>query len=872
MNPRDEALAKEARGVAAASGRALDWFAAAARPGLDAAALARELRGTRVRAEKLAAAAARPMCVGVFGPSQAGKSYLISALARAGPAPLMTVFEGRAVDFVREINPEGGREATGLVTRFTMKPVQAPPGMPVALRLLSQTDVIKILGNAFLSDFDPADVEPPGAGALEAALTTARGKLLPQPFDRMSEDDVFVDLREYFETRFGGHSTIQALKSARFWAAASELAPRLDHTARADLLGVVWGRLAPLSAAYVRLASALAQLGHPEDAFCPLTALLPREASIIDVLTLNRLGDPADQTIAVATHSGARADLPRAVLTALVAEVTVQLEQKPWDFFDVTDLLDFPGARSREQIRDPTRHLADPQKLPAILLRGKVAYLFERYCAENELTGMLLCIGPSNQEVRTLPRMVAEWIEGTHGDTPEKRASQPTALFFVLTKFDAEFESKKGAADTGGTRWTARLAASLTDFFGKESAWPREWHPRKPFDNLFWLRNPNVENKAILDYDAEGHETGVRPQEAARVARLRQDFLDNPEAQKHFADPALAWDEAMRLNDGGISHLAARLRPVCDPALKRRQVSARLADLGERLRARLVPHWHSADLAQELAKRRAAGRAVAIALARAVERQRFGHLLRALSPEAEEIAATLARTRFAAPEAGAIPVGARTAARGLLAELDFGDEPSPEIESDGPGDEADALAGTALKLWADRLHGFADSPAAGALYGLTPETAETLVAELLRSARRLKLQASLAAELRAILGFRRHASAAAAVCGLCAALRIGGFVAALGFDAMPLGDRPLVGPARRPVFAPRVAAEAIPDLGEIAADYDRQQSLDWIQAFLRSIDLNLQGDGDDQVDVARNAALGRILADLDTALGGVRAA
>jgi hypothetical protein len=871
MTSADEKLAGEAKRVGEASSRALDWFAGASRPGLDAAALARELRGVTLRAQRLAAAAARPMCVGVFGPSQAGKSYLISALAQSKDAPLLAVFEDRTIDFVREINPEGGREATGLVTRFTMKPQATPPGMPVALRLLSQTDVVKIIGNAFLSDFDPADVEPPSPGAIEAALEAARSRMLPKPTDGLSEDDVYVDLREYFESRFGGHALVQALKAARFWQAASEIAPRLDHAARAALFGVAWGRVPALDDAYLRLTAALAQLGHAADAFCPISALVPRETSIIDVLTLNRFGSREDSTIAVATRTGLRADLPRAVLTALVAEVTIQLRDKPWDFFDVTDLLDFPGARSREQIRDPARHLADPAKLPAVLLRGKVAYLFERYCAETELTGMLLCIGPSNQEVRTLPRMVEEWVAGTHGDTPEKRATQPTALFFVLTKFDMEFESKKGQAEGGG-RWTARLAASLLDFFGKESTWPREWHPGRPFDNLFWLRNPNVANKAILDYDAAGHETGIRPTEAARVAQLRADFLENEDAKRHFADPALAWDEAMRLNDGGISHLANRLRPVCDPKLKRRQVSARLVDLAEKLRGRLLPHWHSADLAQELAKRRAASRAVAVALAKAIERQRFGHLLRALSPEADEIAATLSRTRFAASESGAIPVGARTGAAGLLAELDFGDEPPPVIESDAPQDEAEHLASVALKLWADRLHNFADAPSTATLYGLTAETAGTLVAELLRSARREKLQPALAAELRAILGFRRHASAAAAICGSCAALRIGGFVAALGFDAKPIAERPTVGQDRRPVFAPRPPIDGLPPLGEVAADYDRQRSLDWVQAFLRSTDLNVSGDGEDAVDVARNATLGRILTDLDAALAAARAA
>lgn len=871
MTPADDQLAAQARQVGEAAGRALDWFAGAARPGLDAAALARELRGVGLRAQRLAAAAARPMCVGVFGPSQAGKSYLISALAQSGSAPLMAMFDDRAIDFVREINPEGGREATGLVTRFTMKRLVTPPGMPVALRLLSQTDVVKIIGNAFLSDFDPADVEPPGPGALETALAAARAKMLPKAFDGLSEDDVYVDLREYFEARFGGHALVQALKAARFWQAASEVAPRLDHAGRAALLGVVWGHVPALNEAYLRLVGALAQLGHAGDAFCPLTALVPRESSIIDVLTLNRFGTREDSSIAVATATGLRAELPRAVLAALVAEVTVQLRDKPWDFFDVTDLLDFPGARSREQIRDPARHLADPAKLPAVLLRGKVAYLFERYCAETELTGMLLCIGPSNQEVRTLPRMVEDWIAGTHGDTPEKRATQPTALFFVLTKFDMEFESKKGQAEGGG-RWTARLAASLLDFFGKESAWPREWHPGKPFDNLFWLRNPNVANKAILDYDAEGREAGIRPQEAARVAQLRADFLANDEAQRHFADPPLAWDEAMRLNDGGISHLAARLRPVCDPALKRRQVAARLADLGLRLRARLLPHWHSADLAQELAKRRASARAVVVALARAVERQRFGHLLRALAPEAEEIGAVLSRTRFAASESGAMPVGARTGAAGLLAELDFGDEPAPTIESSGPEDEADHLAAVALKLWADRLHSFADASSTATLYGLTPEVAGTLVTELLRSARRERLQAALAAELRSILGFRRHAAAASAICGSCAALRIGGFVTALGFDAKPLAERPMVGQDRRPIFAPRPVIDGLPPLGEVASDYDRQQSIDWVQAFLRSTDLNVQGEGEDAVDVVRNATLGRILAELDAALLAAREA
>ncbi len=79
------------------------------------------------------------MAVAVFGPSQSGKSYLISALARRGTEPVLARFGATRLDFVRDINPEGGQEATGLITRFTLRPAAAPEGAPVPLRLLSQS-------------------------------------------------------------------------------------------------------------------------------------------------------------------------------------------------------------------------------------------------------------------------------------------------------------------------------------------------------------------------------------------------------------------------------------------------------------------------------------------------------------------------------------------------------------------------------------------------------------------------------------------------------------------------------------------------------------------------------------------------------------
>jgi Uncharacterized protein conserved in bacteria, putative virulence factor len=124
-------------------------------------------------------------------------------------------------------------------------------------------------------------------------------------------------------------------------------------------------------------------------------------------------------------------------------------------------------------------------------------------CAEGT-TGMLLCFGPSTQEVQDLPQAVYEWICSTHGETPEQRAGKAPALFFVLTKMDVEFEKKAGSTSEED-RWTIRLESSLLKFFGQLHDWPQNWDGTHPFNNVFLLRNPNFLCEAIFDY-ADRHE------------------------------------------------------------------------------------------------------------------------------------------------------------------------------------------------------------------------------------------------------------------------------------------------------------------------------------------------------------------------------
>ncbi|HAS51854.1 MAG TPA: hypothetical protein DCS21_08985, partial [Gammaproteobacteria bacterium] len=477
------------------------------RVGQEKAGLTKEFRRLTAQARRLHQAVQRPMCAGVFGPSQSGKSYLISALARKGNAPLLADFAGQEIDFIRDINPEGGRESTGLVTRFTLQTTPgATPAAPVQMRLLTQTDLVKMIGNTYYSDCDHSDDELLTQSQVNELLARLTPLAQATAVDPLTTEDVF-DLQAYFERYFKGQERVRLLRHG-YWEQAAQLAPRLRIAERAKLFSIIWGEVDAFSQLYMRLYNGLQGLNFATDAQAGLEALIPREQSIIDVQTLKGLGTGGGGTLTLIGTNGARVTLPRSEVTALIAELRIVISEQPWDFFQHTDLLDFPGARSREQIKDLPNFLQGQDALQGLFLRGKVAYLFERYCAEQELTSMLLCIGPSNQEVKTLPEMVYDWIASTHGATPELRSQQPTALFLVLTKFDMEFEEKAGEKSPEG-RWTTRLDSSLINFFGKQHEWPRQWDTQGVFRNSYWLRNPNFKAKHIFDYE-DNREIGVR--------------------------------------------------------------------------------------------------------------------------------------------------------------------------------------------------------------------------------------------------------------------------------------------------------------------------------------------------------------------------
>ena len=857
----DAELAKACEATAHAAKEALDWINDPkndALLGQERAFLERTLRNEAYRVRRLARSLDRPMCVGVFGPSQAGKSYLVSVMGRKG-GTLTALFDDAArpdVDFIRDINPYGEKEATGLVTRFSIYRPKTPPGFPVALRLLTQTDVLKIICNSFFFDGDLEAESALSGEDVDSHLAQFEARRTTTYVDVLREEDIW-DVEDYFQRQL---RRAEAKIFAPFWPRFASLAPRLALADRAELFSILWGRHKELTALFLTLLESLERLGFAEDAYCPLNALVPAATGILNVETLAGLDQPGTDSLDIST-GGKSVALPRPVVTALAAELRMTLKETPWPFFEHTDLLDFPGYRSRTPY-DLTKYLREAQgnALKELFLRGKVDYLFQRYTAEQELNSMLLCLRPSNLDVTTLPAVIEEWIGATHGATPEARRGRPELLFFILTMFDQHLSEK--VTDVGVdpiTRFQARLEASLIKPFAKvATAWPLRWTPDEPFKNCFWIRNPNYKAEGVIQYDGD-REVAVLPQKIERIAQLREAHARAPEVIRHFRDPMRAFDEVMRLNDGGVSYLAGALEQVCKPGMKQAQARNRMSDLKRRMSEVLVPHYVPTDSEQRVAERTAIAEGVIADFEECVARQTFGAFLRGLCVDRGELIDAFYEARLSGAlidaKAEAAPAETRPAAstrRGGLLDLvkSNGARPlapvggAPMTGSRARTNRNDGFARASLQLWSKSVHETCDDPAFADAIGAPRKALKEVATELIATARRRGLEAKIKSAI-ADATHIETAEQAAAKATIVAERHINRFIATLGveqpqraiaFDSSAIGDRP--------------------------ADFQQDFVITWLKSFYDQALANARSSDGLIHDAEQNARLGQILTNI----------
>lgn len=881
-----DALSRRCDEIVTGAGEAITWIGEtrgnARRLDAEADGLIEALRRSRNIARRLGRAAARPLSVGVFGMSQAGKSYLISTLAQAANGRLQTVLDGHKLDFIADINPPGGgKEATGLVTRFTRQRREAPADFPVELTLFSEADLVKVLGNSYFNDFDRERTTEMKADAVAQHLAALKPLRQPQPTGGLDEDDM-VDLLDYFSKRYG--KSMEALKTD-FWRDAVDLAPRLPAEARGRLLSVLWGvdNLA-LTETYVRLRDALARIGGARTVFVPLAALVRPNGggfewspqSILNVDVLNRLGKDDGEPLAVlpmdAGKPGPVTELPRSLLAALTAEMTFILADPPVaGLLERVDLLDFPGYRGRLKVanldevrKDPK--LADANPVAQLLLRGKVAFLFERYTEDQEMNLLIMCTRCDIQiEITELGPVLDTWVHSTQGESAGDRARRPPGLIWVITQLDKRLTPKPGTSEAlQREEWTSMVHITLLERFA-QCEWLQDWSGGRPFDNVFLVRKPGFLGAVFetVETAAGIEERSLLPGEAERLASQRAIFVGNDSVLRHIREPAAAWDAVLEANDGGMRRLAAYLDGVALPAIKLERIAEQMDSKAATIGGWLDPYFF-AEGADALQKKKKVADEVAAAVEEHADS--FGELLAQLQPLAEHLRRLYLRTETtpADGEAADRPAADARARRPGLVRLPIArkqaDEPKPAVSG-----RAWTFARLVLGVWTKQVRDLPTDLELQRFLGLPAAVLQGIADELITGADRHRIGDRLIEVLRP-LEEKRTTTRIGIVDQqvLLARCVINDFVDSLGFSrtslssrpASPLGDRRIFeGPAPIPENElPALPADEIP--------YSGMFVLDWLVAFRELAIDNAGHSAGREITPAQNEALGRILASI----------
>lgn len=898
LNP--EQLTQHWSSIYSGAGAAIQWISEVRgnAPRLDNEAdhLILKMRKVRNLARRLGAVTPRPMTVGFFGLSQAGKSYLISTLAAGGNGKLETLFGGQRLDFLSHVNPPGGgKEATGLVTRFSRTAQPGPSDFPIELKLFSELEVARVLANSFFNDFNTEKFQYEyNDGKIRQLLKDLAKRKQHQKVAGVSEDDV-VDLWDYLKDRFPG--SLKVL-DAHYWPVAVELAPSLSIEDRGKMFSVLWGEIPELTETYQRFAQTLAQLQHAEKVYAPLDALvrstpqggLSQADSIMNVDMLERLGKSSDKTIAVKPERNGELQSPvtlsLAQLAALTAELVFPLVEKTSEpLFEDVDLLDFPGYRGRlsvESLDDVRRAVKsdDANPVAQLILRGKVAYLFERYTDSQEMNVLIVCT-PSNKQsdVTSVGPVLTEWIARTQGTTQDIRARRPSGLLWAITMFDMRIgNSLDMSEDLLQIAWgnNGMMKMAMLERFG-QYAWMQEWVAGQPFNNSFLVRKPRMK-VAFLDLE-NGEEKGVNASLASQLDLMKRTFAADETVSAHVKEPAAAWDAMMALNDGGMGRVTLYLQKVAKRQIKLERIREQMDDLVHDLVDNRLGPWFLAEGAGEMEKKKRIAQQIvdaikprAVLLGDFLQRLQLpDEVLRTLYLRADD--EPLAQT--AAPSSAEEPAGALNLGGDLLNlggdfDLFASDAPPKTSVTPGPtltGGSDARFAQAVLREWINHLRTIPEDQRFMAYLGVAKPAVESLVDEVITAANRLDLQTRL---LKAIVsteqvGTKREQLVERQV--LTARTELNDFIAWLGFAQIPLEQRPesAVNKGARLFEPPPVIAPGrLPQLPPQPVNHTAYYVFDWLVAFSRIAMGNAGHSAGREISPEQNDALGRIIATFNT--------
>ena len=517
-----------------------------------------------------------------YGESQVGKSYLMSSLLSTPESPFVITNDGKEYSFIDDLNPSGGNtsktESTGVITRFTIKNDNEVMKDYVKVKNLSVADLLMLLVDSYYNDLkiDPSRVLLSEQINSELSNVQYLWASKNSPVQEVLTEDDVKDICDYISQVLGSNAVNITRSDFR-----KVVAPKIQFVSCDNwvkIFSILWNKNDELNHLFSLLINEFKKINFETEVYVPFEAVLRDKGTLLKIEWLDSvcgLKHETETDILVTDVYNSQGKLlannfNKSSLSALMAELTFVLPSqiaKDRRFLQKIDLLDFPGARSREKFKEQEISTV----LPTILRRGKVAYLFNKYSRSLRISSVLFCHHNDQKNEPTLGETINEWIETNIGKTAEERTEDLTRtngvspLFFVATKFNIELERTKNDSITNtellGEHWK-RFKTVFPEII-KPSTWFDKWVIRgglfrsEAFQSIYLLRDYywSMKNQVF-----DGYNDKTKSPELSRhnyedypdyFQNLEKSFLNNDFVQKHFANPKLSWDEVSSLNSDG---------------------------------------------------------------------------------------------------------------------------------------------------------------------------------------------------------------------------------------------------------------------------------------------------------------------------------
>ena len=574
--------------------------------------------------------------IAAYGVSQVGKSYLMNCILQKNGEPFLVRANNKEYKFIEEMNPKtDNTEATGVVTRFSSfsrDTNKYSEEYPILMKCLTVTDVILILSDGYyndISDFTSYS-EKEISDFAEGILTEYKDS--PIVTSTPIAPESILDIKLYYKNHI---RNAQTFLNTTFFDQLSRVIDRIPPEKWVDVFSILWHKSEYQTKLFTKLLTTLGKLKYSQYIYLPAEALLHdgiNENTVMSVQCLNELflQQPRYFTDVFLRRNNSYekvSSLTKSEVCAVCAEIVVKIDEKylentsQYSFCNITDekvmaelskdrvriekfnketsqidityetsvevlkkndLLDFPGARSRKKELHDT--LKEDLILINVLLRGKVAYLFNQYNESRLINVLLYCHHAAQNDVTDIPLLLRNWIMNYVGDTINKRKETLnltggiSPLFYIGTKFNMDMQKKTEDIENGinalNGRWQQRFEKVLYhQCFNADGSLDHEgekiflnWTKKgETFSNCYILRDFKfsgpLASKLYEDENTEKRKMTI-PEE--HYKNMRDTFCTNNAVRRFFAFPELSWDACASIDNDGAQYIISQLSKVSD--------------------------------------------------------------------------------------------------------------------------------------------------------------------------------------------------------------------------------------------------------------------------------------------------------------------